>query len=140
MSINKINFNVAPRCPLCHDMMVRDRDTIRGIDVWACHRDKIAINITDPFVGKWDRAAREKIECPNCRTNMRLFFTMTGFVLAKCPKCKTTIKETNPDRLLKIPKGDPNNPVATGMALTTDKAVGLDPEFKKDEMGGIGHA
>lgn len=129
---NGISFTQAPTCPLCHDKMVRAHDSIRNIHVWACHRDKIAINVTDPFVGKWDRAAREKIECPNCSTNMRLFFTMTGFVLAKCPKCKCTIKETNPDRLLKgVSPKDPN----IGKALPVDKAIGIDPEFKKNEMG-----
>lgn len=137
MSINRINFTQVPTCPLCHSKMERAYDSVRCIHVWACHRDKIAINVTDPFVGKWDRAAKEKIECPNCSTNMRLFFTMTGFVLAKCPKCKCTIKETNPDRLLKIPAGDPN--AATGKALPVEKAVGLDPEVLKELKGG-GHA
>lgn len=137
MAFNPINFNKAPRCPLCHAMMVRDRDSIRGIEVWACHYDKIAINVTDPFVGKWERAAKEKIECPNCTRAMRLFFTMTGFVLAKCPKCKTTIKESNPDRLLKLPKGDPN--AAAGLSLSTDKALELDPEFVKENKP-IGNA
>lgn len=122
-------FNKAPTCPLCHREMVRAYDSIRSIHVWACHVDKIAINVTDPFVGKWNRA-HEKIECPNCTAAMRLFFTMTGFVLAKCPKCKCTIKETNPDRLLNIPRGDPN--AATGMALTTDKALDLGAELTKE--------
>ena len=132
MPFNGIRFNKPPVCPLCHREMVRAHDSIRNIHVWACHIDKIAINVTDPFVGKWDRAAKEKIECPNCSAGMRLFFTMTGFVLAKCPKCKCTVKETNPDRLLKTVAGaDPN----TGKALPIEKALELDPEVEKDIKG-----
>ena len=131
MPFNGINFTKPPRCPLCLQPMERAYDSVRSIHVWACHRDRIAINVTDPFVGKWERV-HEKIECPNCTRAMRIFFTMTGFVLAKCPKCKATIKETNPDRLLKnVSPKDPN----IGKALPTEKALGLDPELLKEIRG-----
>jgi len=76
--------------------MALEYDVIRGIKVFACHKDEIKIAVTDPLVGKWEEK-REKIPCPLCDTNMRVFFTSVGFMKAKCPKktCGAVVKTSN---------------------------------------------
>jgi protein-arginine kinase activator protein McsA len=102
--MGELNFNSLmkspPRCPLCGTPMTVEMDTIRNIKVFACHKDQIAINVMDPLVGKWEEEREEKVPCPMCDTNMRLFFTSTGFLMSKCPKkkCGAVVKGSNPDR------------------------------------------
>ncbi len=93
-----------PRCPLCLGPMENQYDSIRKKNVIACHRDKIAIDVMDPLLGKWEDK-REKIPCPNCNADMRVFFTSTGYMQAKCPKkgCGCIMKNSNPDRLTMAP-------------------------------------
>jgi len=86
-----------PLCPLCNKRMEPRWDPVRRINILVCHRDRIAIAVTDPLVGKW-QDGKEKIPCPNCGKEMRLFFTSTGFLMGKCPSCKCTIKGANADR------------------------------------------
>ena len=128
-----IDFNnlmkAPPRCPLCHTPMTVEYDTIRNIKVFACHKDRIAIAVTDPLVGKWESKREENIPCPmpGCGANMRVFFTSTGFMMAKCPKkkCGAVMKGSNPDRFTMKPalgldgvKVDPKN---TDKPLEDDK-------------------
>jgi hypothetical protein len=63
-------------------------DSVKEVSIWLCHRDKIAINKLDPLVGTWDNPKLEKVSCPNCNADMKVFFTSTGFFFAKCPKPK----------------------------------------------------
>ena len=74
-----------PRCPLCFAPMELNYEPVRKIKVLVCKRDRIGINIMDPLVGKWEQK-REKISCPNCNADMRVFFTSVGYMKAKCPK------------------------------------------------------
>lgn len=76
-----------PRCPLCLAPMELTWEPIRKIKVLVCKKDRIGIDITDPLVGKWEEK-REKIPCPNCNADMRVFFTSVGYMKAKCPKKK----------------------------------------------------
>jgi hypothetical protein len=100
VSFNKIMAQ-PPRCPLCHKRMENAWDPVRRINILVCHRDEIAIAVTDPLVGQWERKA-EVIPCPNCDTPMRVFFTSVGFMKAKCPnrKCGCSVKSANVDRLV----------------------------------------
>jgi len=85
-----------PRCPLCLKPMENAYDSVRKVNILVCHRDEIAIAVTDPLVGKWEEK-REKIPCPNCNADMRIFATSVGFMKAKCPKkgCGCTVKGMN---------------------------------------------
>ena len=96
-----------PRCPLCHETMVRELRVKRDCYVFACHgaRCKVSIRVDDPFVGRWEDALNgEKIPCPNPRCprapdgEMRYFATRTGYMRAVCPECKATLTNGNPDR------------------------------------------
>jgi len=84
------------RCPICGKKMKDAYDARRGIGIWFCHCSKIAIAKTDPCVNKWYSTKREKVPCPNCNADMRVFFTSTGFFLAKCPKpkCRCEVRST----------------------------------------------
>ncbi len=92
---NKI-MQKPPRCPLCLKPMENAFDTVRRINILVCHRDEIAIAVTDPLVGRWEEK-REKIPCPSCNADMRIFATSVGFMKAKCPKkgCGCTVKGMN---------------------------------------------
>lgn len=100
-----IDFNklmkAPPRCPLCHKKMELECDPVRKMQIFVCHTEHIAISVMDPLVGKWEEKREEKILCPMpaCRTNMRVFFTSVGFMMAKCPRCGAAMKNSNPDRL-----------------------------------------
>lgn len=106
MEKDEVNFNTImkapPRCPLCGTPMSLEYDPVRKMQIFACHKDRIAINVMDPLVGKWEEKGEEKVECPmpGCGAKMRLFFTSTGFMMAKCPrkKCGAIVKGSNPDR------------------------------------------
>ena len=90
-----------PRCPLCGKQMVMRKDMVRNITIFTCDTEKIAINVTDPLVGRWEEKREEVVACPmpGCERNMRLFFTSVGFLLAKCPKCGAMVRGSNVDRL-----------------------------------------
>jgi len=70
-------------------------EPVRKIQIFRCKTDEIAVNIMDPVVGKWEK--HEKVPCPNCGADMRVFFTSVGFMLAKCPKkgCGAEVKTHN---------------------------------------------
>lgn len=96
-----------PRCPLCHDSMVRERREVRGIYVFACNRPicKIVIAVDDPFVNRWEEALEKSTEgrgipCPRpgCETPMRYFATSTGYMKTLCPKCGASVASAEPDR------------------------------------------
>ena len=103
VSFNRIILS-PPRCPLCHKKMEHAYDPVRKKNIIACRRDEIAIDVTDPLVDTWG-AKREKIPCPNCNADMRVFFTSTGFLKAVCPKrrCRCTVRGSNPDRFTMAP-------------------------------------
>lgn len=88
-----------PRCPLCLKPMELAYDSVRAVKVLVCHKDRIAISVMDPLVGHWEER-REKIPCPNCNADMRIFFTSTGYMKAKCMKkgCGCMVEGSNPDR------------------------------------------
>lgn len=122
VDFNKI-MSKAPRCPLCLRPMELAYDPFRKIQIFRCAPDNIAVNVMDPVVGKWER--HEKIPCPSCGTDMRVFFTSVGFMLAKCPKkgCGCTVRTSNVE-----------GRTAPGTAaLKTD---GMTEDLKKE----IGHA
>ena len=84
------------RCPLCHEWMRRKFLPENNRFVYACDRDRVAIAVNDPLLGKWEAAYErigEKVFCPLCETEMRYFCTSTGYWKGKCPrpKCGTTI-------------------------------------------------
>ena len=104
----------APRCPLCHEWMVKKFDPTRQIFIFACDTPgscRIAIQVDDPFVGRWDQAlaATGSIPCPNPRcpgapdAPMRYFATKVGFMKGYCPRCKATISNKEPDRKTDTP-------------------------------------
>lgn len=108
-----------PTCPLCLNKMVRAYEASRHIYVYACHIDKVAIHVNDPFVNNWDQAYENamksrgvKIECPVCNAEMRYFATSTGFMKAKCPKkgCGATVHTSEPDRRASDSKTTPGKP------------------------------
>lgn len=112
VSATQLNLNAkAPRCPLCHEWMVRGFEPERGLFVFKCDIDKIAIRVDDPFVGKWEQALvkanPDGIICPRpgCDTKMRYFATSVGFMMTKCPKkkCGATIRGSEPDRKTDTP-------------------------------------
>lgn len=90
-----------PRCPLCGKVMEVEYDPIRNLQVFVCHKDKIAINVMDPLVGRWEELGDNRVKCPmpSCERYMKMFFTSVGAMVAKCPKCGAIIKNTNIDRL-----------------------------------------
>ena len=92
---NKIT-KAPPRCPLCLKPMEHEWDLIRKVDLFVCQRDEVKIQVMDPLVGRWEEK-REKIPCPNCGTNMRVFFNSAGFMKAKCPskKCGCAVRTMN---------------------------------------------
>ena len=102
----RFNLNVkTPRCPLCHDWMVRTFEKQRGLFIFLCELDEIAIRVDDPFVGQWDKAlhnatGRLGIPCPrpSCEAKMRYFATQVGFMKAKCPKCMATLSSKESGR------------------------------------------
>ncbi len=100
-TLSRLNLGgKAPRCPLCYEWMEKKFDSARGFFIFACHVDRVACRVDDPFVGRWE-GNREKIACPNPRcdeTPMRFFATSTGFVKSVCPKCKASISNAEPDR------------------------------------------
>lgn len=108
---------VAPQCPFCRMRMDSAYDSRRKIDTWACHRCRIAIAKTDPLVGTWDNPKRERVECPNCNADMPVFFTSTGFFLARCPKkgCRCEVKQTEVKE---------NTPPAPGAVIVKDEERG----------------
>lgn len=93
----------SPTCPLCHVLMEREYVIQRNMFVWKCDKDRIAIAVDDPMVGKWDQAHEKagKIECPNCNAPMRFFATSVGFMKCVCVKksCRATLSNSEPDRL-----------------------------------------
>lgn len=97
-----------PRCPLCHEWMEREWVAQRCCFVFACAKDRVAIRVDDPFVGRWEVALDKTgmIVCPRpgCETKMRYFATSVGFMKAVCPKkgCGATISNSEPDRLKDI--------------------------------------
>lgn len=99
-----------PRCPLCFGPLKVKHEPLRKIWILHCEKDDVAIAVTDPSVGKWEEKM-EMIPCPNCATAMRVFFTSTGFMKAKCPnrKCGCSVRGSNPDRL-----SMPDAPALTG--------------------------
>ena len=101
-----------PRCPLCLAPMTLKYEPIRGVKVLVCDRDRIGINVTDPLVGKWEEK-REKVPCPNCNADMRVFFTSVGYMKAVCPKksCGCGVETKN---------------------VWADKNAGLAPSLKLD--------
>lgn len=100
-----VNFNTLmrkpPKCPLCGRVTELEYDPVRNMKVFACHFDKVAINVLDPLVGRWEELGDNKVKCPmpSCERFMRMFFTSTGAMVAKCPKCGAIVKNTNVDRL-----------------------------------------
>lgn len=92
-----------PTCPLCHKAMEREYVIQRNMFVWKCDKDRVAIAVDDPMVGKWDRAHEQagKVECPACNASMRFFSTSIGFMKAVCPKkkCGASLSNAEPDRL-----------------------------------------
>lgn len=101
----------APWCPLCHKLMERHYVLQRNIFVWACDTDRIAIDVRDPMVGKWDAALEkatggEGIECPACNAKMRYFSTSIGYIKTLCPKkgCGASVVTTEPDRDKTLPQ------------------------------------
>jgi ribosomal protein S27AE len=117
LDFNKI-MRKPPRCPLCHRLMTLEYDPLRKLRVFACRHDEIAINIMDPLVGRWEEKRVDEVKCPmpSCETNMRLFFTSVGFLMAKCPKCGAIMKGSNPDRLTM-----PEAPGLMGDGVKTEK-------------------
>jgi ribosomal protein L37AE/L43A len=111
-----------PRCPLCHKQMVVKRDEIRGMTILVCETERIAINVADPLVGRWEERREDIVACPmpGCERNMRLFFTSVGFLLAKCPKCGAMVRGSNPDRF--------SMPETPGLLGDGVKAEGAEPE------------
>lgn len=110
--MNRLNLGgPAPRCPLCHEWMEKKFVPERGVFVFKCDTEKIAIRVDDPFVGKWEQALHtanpDGIICirPGCGTKVRYFATSVGFMMTKCPKkgCGTTLKGSEPDRLTDTP-------------------------------------
>lgn len=93
-----------PHCPLCGTKMEHHYDPTRGKNILACKKDRIAIDVMDPLVGRWEEK-REKIPCPMCDMNMKVFFTSTGYMKAKCPrkKCGAEVVGSNPDRFEMAP-------------------------------------
>lgn len=86
-------------CPLCLKKFEKMYDGKRGVFVYACHTDKIATQVDDPWIGHWPKAlAGEKIECSACNAEMRFFCTFKGFVKAVCPKkgCGATLSSAKP--------------------------------------------
>jgi len=79
--------------------MVFQHDVASGRFAFGCHLDKIAISATDPLINRWATHGTEKIPCPMCNADMRVFFTSTGYMKAKCPKkgCGATIASANTD-------------------------------------------
>ena len=79
------------RCPLCHDFMVYQWESVRGIFVFSCRRDRVAIAADDPMLGRWEEVQHKmgeegKIPCPACDADMRFFSTSVGFIKTRCPK------------------------------------------------------
>lgn len=110
----------APRCPLCHDLMTREKRNPPSGPCFVFHcaglhaKDQhkfISIKVNDPFVDRWDAALKdEKINCVNPRCSkhgdtswsMRYFATRTGYMQALCPPsvggCGAAIHNGLPDR------------------------------------------
>jgi len=97
-----------PRCPLCHDPMLREERPKNRCWVFCCRGEKhgyIAIKIDDQFVNRWEKALKnDKILCVNPRCpkapegEMRYFATRTGYMKAYCPHCNATLTTGLPDR------------------------------------------
>jgi hypothetical protein len=115
MDLKEILKAVAlPQCPLCRMRMEKAYDGVRKLDVFCCHRCRIAIRQDDPLVGKWDDPKREAVPCPICNANMLVFFTSVGYMKAVCPKkkCRATVT-THEVKADKIP-GAKNGMWTTG--------------------------
>ena len=104
----------APRCPLCHEWMVKKFESNRGFFIWACDTPiscRVALRVDDPLIGHWDRAFAQveaesgKIPCPNprgCDGRVRYFATSAPFSKVYCPKCGATLAMGEPDRFKKV--------------------------------------
>ena len=101
-----------PRCPLCLEMMKREWvGEPRSVWVFACRRDLVAVQVTDPFVGRWEDALQKThpdgMKCvnPACDGKMGVFCTSVGFMRAKCRKkgCGAELTGTEPDRTERAP-------------------------------------
>ncbi len=102
----------APRCPLCHVLMLREERAKAKCWVFCCRAPEhgyIAIKVDDPFVNRWEEALKEeKILCVNPRCpkaplgEMRYFATRTGYMKAACPAdnggCGALLTNGMPDR------------------------------------------
>lgn len=89
-----------PRCPLCHETMLREKRNPPSGPCFVFHcpgnatedvHKFISIKVNDPFVGRWEEALKdEKILCVNPRCSkfpdgeMRYFATRTGYMQALC--------------------------------------------------------
>lgn len=107
----------APRCPLCHEFMVKKWEPNRGFFIFACDTPGscgIACRVDDPFINKWEQALEKAggVLCPRptCERPMRYFATQAGFVKTFCPKCKATVDNSEPDRDKESTAYTPENP------------------------------
>lgn len=87
-AIKPPKYRKPPQCPLCLRDMVHGYEDIRKKYVFACHVCRIMIEQSDPLVDKW-KDKKDPVPCPNCDSDMRVFFTSTGYMKAVCPKKKT---------------------------------------------------
>ena len=125
--VSQVKNNIKPpRCPLVEckgafmDVQLARKSPLEiGFLVFVCDKDRIAIRVDDPFVGKWEQAAHNSggVPCPNPSCDgrkMRYFATQTGFMKAVCPKCKVAISNAEPDRH-DLPGGDEKTPEKPGV-------------------------
>ena len=134
-----VNGVLAVRCPLCFDHMAHRYVGEKGahIFVYACDRDKIAIRVDDPQVGKW---YGHRVPCANetCGRPMRVFTTSIGFMKAICRSgkkgkkgkgCGAEMRVEEPDKTKaeraavykKNPDGTPANPQGTPLMVDDPK-------------------
>ena len=134
-NIDKI-FLEAPQCPLCLQRMQRVYIPSRGFHAFVCHRDQIAIRVSDPLVGKW-HLKKEKIACPNCQDDMRYFFTSTGYKKAVCVRkgCQMALVEHEPDEVAKRQKAMDANDVKNAKGKAVKRSAKLDAEKLEEKLG-----
>ena len=87
-----------PTCPLCLKQF--EKVKTEHDNFFMCKRCQIGINVKDPLLGKWNdlktlqTISDEGLDCMKCGSEMRFFFTCSGYMKAQCPTCKTTIETT----------------------------------------------
>jgi len=101
-----------PRCRLCDGIFEKHFDAERGVFIYACRLDQVAIRLDDIMLkpGAMARAeqdlrkgedTKELFDCGNCRAAIRRFFaTSTGYMKFKCTArgCGMTAELKEPDR------------------------------------------